>query len=102
MTVDWIPWASQGFCHTSEVTSRTGMGWGRRVGRSHGQLPMRCQWEWPRGTWSLGGLQGHGLLQTPHLCGSHTRHWDSSEKGGPGAGAALRFLLSTVGTLMAL
>lgn len=39
MTVDWIPWASQGFCHTSEVTSRTGMGWGRRVGRSHGQLP---------------------------------------------------------------
>ena len=50
MTDDWILCASQGFCHTSEVTARTGVGWG--VGVEAWPLPRR---KWPRGAW----LQDH-------------------------------------------
>lgn len=64
MTGDWIPWASQGFCHTSEVTSRTGVGWGGGWGGGMATTQEEVQ--------GGSGLEEHGLSE-PHNAGTARR-----------------------------
>lgn len=87
MTDDWILCASQGFCHTSEVTARTGVGggrWGWRLGRypgGSGREELGCRTTQPP--------QSLHLCQSMPACpGSPeaTERWDSWKEGGEGLG----------------
>ena len=53
MTDDWILCASQGFCHTSEVTARTGGGGGGGLAATQEEVAARSLAAGPRGHLSL-------------------------------------------------